>query len=220
MSGIGVSRKLTHKQLKSFTDQFWDELYRDFLLQDMNKRDFLTSRGIPQEHAITRSKTLNWGRNTKMARNNLRFLGNKYINLGVGREVAQILELVKTWKNDLSVNHYKAAQLCLAHAELALAEGLELDTNGNAIRSKLTSRTLKDLTNVIGEVQKIQRTALGLPGETTGVITADVTKKDNARPDFVFNVMVNENGKFVNPRPELEYDKAAAEEEDEIAGAT
>ena len=47
------------------------------------------------------------------------------------------------------------------------------------------------------------------------MITADVTKKDNARPDYVFNVKINENGKFVNARPELEYDKANDETEDD-----
>lgn len=207
-------KRFSDKQLESFTDKFWDELYRDFLVQDMGKDEFLRARGVPVKHRITREKTRAWLKDLRKSGANLRFISGTYISLGPSREVAQILELVKQWKNDLSVNHYKAAALCLAHAELQLTQGLETDDAGRPVKTKLSSKQIKDLTAIVGEVQKIQRTALGLPGETTGVITADVTEKDSARPDFVFNVKVNDNGKFVNPRPQLEDDREEDDDEE------
>ena len=208
-------------ELRNKPDEFWDNLFAEYLRQDLPRKEFLRSKGIPPRDKLIEEKTRDWAGQLSDGHYRLH-CARKLVNLGPRREVAQILELVRSWKNDLSVKHYKAAQLALIHAELILTRELILDKDGNPIKSKITPTTLRALTSVIAEVQKVQRMALGLPGETTGVITADVTTQQRA--ETVFTVAINQNGKFVNARPQQEnpddYNNLAAMDTQAIVDST
>ena len=212
-----IGKKFSSKQIEKQPDRFWTELFGEYLRQDQPKIKFLRQLGINPNNVLVKEKTKDWA--SELARANYKlFCAGKMVKLGPRREVSQILELVKAWKNDISVKHYKTAQLALIHAELMLTDALKLDKDGQPIESTISPKDLRIVTSVIADVQKIQRMALGLPGETTGVITADIT--GNPQPDAVFNVRVNKDGKFIDPRPKQEpdYEDLAAMDMDTISG--
>lgn len=196
----------------------WDALYKEFLESGMTKRKFLMSKGVHPTHPNARA----WGTSVWKAREAVKEAMQER-EADAPKQIADLLGLVQTWSLGLAPKHYQAANLLRTHAELFLEKSLVIE-NGEIAGTKLKPREMNALAQVLSQCQKMERLALGLSTENVAAnhmapqdgahVEKPVERTEAEQRGPVFVVEVNQNGKFVRPRPRMLLQSVVTEDED------
>lgn len=181
----------------------WDNLFKEFVDSGKTKAAFLRGKGIAPNPLQARDWNTHLWKSKVAIQNTIaerdREAPEHYVDL---------LALVQQWSRGLAVKHFKPAELALIHIELLLQKGFTTDAQG-VTGTKLAPRELRALIAAAADCQKIQRLALGLSTENVALPPPQAPQdpEKNVSPSEqtgpVFVVEVNQNGKFLRPRPRL-----------------
>jgi len=199
----------------------WQALYKEFLESGKSKSAFLRSKGIHPSHSATRG----WGSKIWKAKVAIKAAMAER-EADAPQQIGDLLGIVQTWSLGLAPKHYRAANMLRTHAEVYLENKLKIE-EGEIVGTNLTPREMNALAQVLVHCQKMERLALGLSTEnvaanhtgapgTSAAQGAHVETPAEELPAAekrgpVFVVEVNQNGKFVRPRPRMQLQVAASE---------
>ena len=177
----------------------WELLYQDWMSSNMPKRDFLLQYGLLLSSGNVKRKTQHWDRGVAIASHNL--LEADRDKSRPPKEIAGLWQVVQQWRGSQCENDYKLADAMRSHVKLILNQSIRKTDLGT--ESKLKPHELRALTEALKNLQMIQRLALGMSTENVG---HEHHIEEQARTDGeddcpVFIVEVNDNGRFVRPRP-------------------
>lgn len=187
----------------------WDALYKEYLKQNRSVKEFLESKDINPKTPGVREQTHWWRASVEETRKYLAKLGKELIT-SPKPAVDNIYEIIKGWRENISMRHYKLAHIAGLHCELLLEEGLVLDEEtGQPKGTTLKGSDLRAIMSSLSDIQRMQRLALGLSADNPGVdmpapgpeTDGDGNEIEHEGPVFV--VEVNERGKFARPRPRV-----------------
>lgn len=116
--------------------------------------------------------------------------------------IREIWQIVAQWRQKQAENDYKLADVIRLHCKVMLKNKLKskVDRNGQqTFTSEFAPKDLLSIARIAETVQKIQRLALGLSTENIGIESSNAKETtENEIP--VFEVQINQNGKFVRAR--------------------
>jgi hypothetical protein len=192
----------------------WEDLFARWVRSGMKKNDFLKSRGINPNGMIAKKKTDDWQIDVSRAASVLRKEDKesqldkaiKATDLKVDPlppipQLKEIWQIVQQWRQKQAENDYRLADIIRLHCKILLKSAMlsKVDLEGKeTITSSLKPNDLLSLAKVCETVQKIQRLALGLSTENIGVDRGIEVAENETVP--VFEVQVNELGRFINVR--------------------
>lgn len=200
---------------KTLVMRDWDELYKEFIASGMSKARFLRSKGIDTTHVAARA----WTTKVWKAKAALKEAMQDR-EADTPKQLADLLGIVETWSMGLAQKHYNAANMLRVHAEIYIEKNLEIK-GGQITGTQLSPRDMNALATVLSSCQKMERLALGLstenvaanhsaptapaagagePANTDNTMEAETNEPRGA----VFIVEVNQDGKFMRPRPRLQ----------------
>lgn len=122
-------------------------------------------------------------------------------------------QVVQQWRRKQVMEDYKSAESVRMHVKLILKHSLAQQAGEGGkveFRTLLKPHEVRQLTQALGDCQRIQRLALGLSTENVGVdlpssagedqhVEKNVTPSEEPIPTFV--VEMSRGGKFMRPRP-------------------
>jgi hypothetical protein len=210
------------KKLKTNGKHDWDALYKEFLESGLTRAKFLINKGIHPGANEARQ----WKHKVTIAREKIKAAVTGRDADGEPAQLVDLLGAVQQWSLGLAPKHYNASQMLRTHAELFMERSLKIE-NGVIVGTTLKPREMNALAQVLSHCQKMDRLACGLSTENvaanhTGNAGTHVADQNAAQPSGdkpqeekrgpVFVVEVNQNGKFVRPRPRMELVQQALPE--------
>jgi hypothetical protein len=192
----------------------WEDLFTRWVKSGLKKDEFLKAEGINPNGMIAKKKTETWLTDLKKTAEVLRkeakddqidqaiaALDGEQSKPAPGHVLKEIWQIVMQWRGKQAESDYKLADVIRLHAKVLLKNSMitKIDVNGKeVVMSTLRPADLVSLAKVAETVQRVQRLALGLSTENIGVDrNLEIDTQDNIP---VFEVQVNDKGKFVNIR--------------------
>jgi hypothetical protein len=118
-------------------------------------------------------------------------------------------QAVQAWRRKQSKSDYETAEQARLAIKLILKDSIRRVDAEGGFATSLKPHEVRQLTQAISDVQRIQRLALGLSTENIGVdspapvseghVEKNITPTEEASP--VFQVVMSSRGKFLRPRP-------------------
>lgn len=202
---------MAHDNDKRTLKYDWGDLFERWVKSGQPKNEFLKKNGIPPDGMIAKKKTSTWHDDLRNTANVLRRT-NKDDQIDKALAAAElqqqpppstvikeIWQIVQQWRQKQAENDYRLADIIRLHCKVLLKNSMitKLDIHGKeTVYSTLRPNELLSIARVTETIQKIQRLALGLSTENIGV-DSGITIQENIP---IFEVQVNDNGKFVNVR--------------------
>lgn len=184
----------------------WTQLYHMWLKSGMAKPEFLEQFGISLKSAKTKMMIAAWSRDERTTATKMQNLNTLVNGPASDSHVASLWQVVQQWRAGQAESDFKSADAIRTHVKLMLNNGFVRDGNGN-VQTKLTPSQINSLADTLAVVQKIQRLALGMSTENVGVdkpMDTHIEQPTGADSDIpVFVVEINDQGKFIRPRPKL-----------------
>jgi len=211
----------------------WEGLYVEWLASGLSKAEFLTAKGINPRGGAAATQTRAWSENlsamkAKVDKAFVKENVKKGIKASVGAVVPDISspssvkeaavqagvavssgswEIITQWRKKQATEDWKSASVVRSHAQLLLKQSLVKSETGE-LSTTLSAQELRAIAQAFGEIQKIQRLALGLSTENVGIeasLAAKDTiieqKVDDGDDVPVFIVEMSQGGKFIRARP-------------------
>lgn len=184
----------------------WHQLYHLWLKSGMAKPEFLEQYGISLKSAKTKMVIAAWSRDERTTATKMQNLGMLIHGPASDSHVASLWQVVQQWRAGQAESDFKTADMIRTHIKLALDRSLIRDADGN-FETALTPNQINSLADSLAIIQKVQRLALGMSTENVGVDKpAETHIEQPTGPDSdvpVFVVEINDQGRFIRPRPRL-----------------
>ena len=184
----------------------WHKLYTEWMKSAKTKRDFLKEYGFSTTSSHIKKIIKAWSKDEIATRKAMGELIKSHRT--EEQHTAELWQVVQQWRRMQASEDWKTADAIRNHAKLILNNSLTKDIDGS-VQTKLLPRELVALADAMEKVQRMQRLALGMSTENVGmdapepqshVAQGETTLEDeDGCPVFV--VEVNQNGKFVRPKP-------------------
>lgn len=124
-------------------------------------------------------------------------------------------QVIKAWRTKQAVEDWKGADQARMAIKLILKDSVQKVTGTDGretFKTTLKPHEVRQITQALGEIQRIQRLSIGLSTENVGLdhmpdphqdgqghIEKDVTPQEQPLPTFI--VEMSSRGKFLRPRP-------------------
>lgn len=127
------------------------------------------------------------------------------------KAIPAMWQMVEQWRSKQAVEDYRTADTARAVVRLLLKSAIvkvKKADGSEAFEASMKPHEVRQLTQAMADIQRVQRLALGLSTENVGVdgprqaethVEKDVTPKDEPIPTF--EVEMSSRGRFLRPRP-------------------
>lgn len=205
----------------------WTALHEEWKASSMTRVKFLEYKGLNLQSGNVHKNTKHWesplalaaAPKTAKRRRKVEVFIPEVTGKDVGRAADGVLpkshpsawQMLQTWRKKQSKEDYEAADRARTVVKLLLRDSVTVRKNaeGNDVFStSLKPHEVRQLTQALSDVQRIQRLALGLSTENHGVDSpapADETHVEkNVTPEEsipTFRCIMSASGRFFTPRP-------------------
>lgn len=184
----------------------WAQLYNMWLKSGMAKPEFLEQFGLSLKSSTVKQQIAAWSRDERTTATKMQNLLGVTNGPVADSHVASLWQVVQQWRAGQAESDFKTADAIRTHVKLMLNNGFLRDADGG-VQTKLTPSQINSLADTLSVVQRIQRLALGMSTENVGVdrpVESHIEQPASTDSDVpVFVVEINDNGKFIRPRPKL-----------------
>lgn len=190
----------------------WALLFDLWVVGQTPKRDFLLQYGLSTTSGTVRANTKHWTQAAKAGERDAAKIRLEQRTQEEKERVTKkdgpqgVWEFVMQCRQGQALDDWKTAQAVRSHIKMLLQSNVHV-REGSDPTTTLTARGLKDISEALERVQKVQRLALGMSTDNIGVSNPGQGDNDPNVENLgdgscpVFVVEVNDQGKFKRARP-------------------